>query len=119
MSKVPQNAAGFFTCSICSREFSGLNSLKKHMPIHTRRVQHSCDVCGHVFGKREYLMDHARRHTGDASPTCEVSTYMLVVWYLFYSQHILKYFVFFWNCRTLYVEEVNNMTKLHIICGIF
>ncbi len=75
MSKVPQNAAGFFTCSICSREFSGLNSLKKHMPIHTRRVQHSCDVCGHVFGKREYLMDHARRHTGDASPTCEVSTY--------------------------------------------
>ncbi len=72
ITKVPQNSAGFFICSICGREFSGLNSLKKHMPIHTRRVQHSCDVCGHVFGKREYLMDHARRHTGDASPVCEV-----------------------------------------------
>jgi KRAB domain-containing zinc finger protein len=59
-------------CSICSREFSGLNSLKKHIPIHTRRIQHRCDVCGHVFGKKEYLLDHMRKHTGEVSPVCEV-----------------------------------------------
>ncbi len=34
-----QNESGFFTCKICTREFSGLNSLKKHVPIHARKVQ--------------------------------------------------------------------------------
>ena len=51
-------------CTICKREFSGLNSLKKHIPIHTRKIQHKCDVCGYVFGKKEYLLDHMRKHTG-------------------------------------------------------
>ncbi len=67
-----QNESGFFTCSICRREFSGLNSLRKHAPIHTRRVQHACDVCGFVFGKKEYLLDHARKHTGEVSPMCDL-----------------------------------------------
>ena len=59
-----QNDSGFFMCTICKREFSGLNSLKKHIPIHTRKIQHKCDVCGYVFGKKEYLLDHMRKHTG-------------------------------------------------------
>jgi len=67
-----QNESGFFHCTICAREFSGLNSLKKHVPIHTRRIQHKCDVCGYVFGKKEYLLDHMRKHTGEISPVCEV-----------------------------------------------
>ena len=67
-----QNASGYFVCTICNREFSGLNSLRKHVPIHTRKVQHKCDVCGHVFGKKEYLLDHMRKHTGEVSPLCEV-----------------------------------------------
>ena len=67
-----QNESGFFMCSICTREFSGLNSLKKHVPIHTRRIQHKCDVCGYVFGKKEYLLDHMRKHTGEVSPVCDV-----------------------------------------------
>ncbi|XP_023333916.1 putative uncharacterized zinc finger protein 814 [Eurytemora carolleeae] len=67
-----QNDSGFFRCTICTREFSGLNSLKKHVPIHTRRVQHKCDTCGYVFGKKEYLLDHMRKHTGEISPVCEV-----------------------------------------------
>jgi len=67
-----QNDSGFFMCSICKREFSGLNSLKKHIPIHTRKIQHKCDVCGYVFGKKEYLLDHMRKHTGEVSPICEV-----------------------------------------------
>ena len=70
--KAVQNDSGFFMCSICKREFSGLNSLKKHIPIHTRKVQHKCDVCGYVFGKKEYLLDHMRKHTGEVSPICEV-----------------------------------------------
>ncbi len=72
MSNVPQNDRGCFTCSICSREFSGINSLRKHIPIHSRRIQHRCDICGHVFGKREYLLDHVRTHTGEISPVCGV-----------------------------------------------
>ena len=71
-SDAQQNDSGFFSCTICSREFSGLNSLKKHVPIHTRRVQHKCDTCGYVFGKKEYLLDHMRKHTGEISPVCEV-----------------------------------------------
>jgi len=71
-SDAQQNDSGFFSCTICSREFSGLNSLKKHVPIHTRRVQHKCDTCGYVFGKKEYLLDHMRKHTGEVSPVCEV-----------------------------------------------
>lgn len=63
-----QNDSGFFMCTICKREFSGLNSLKKHIPIHTRKIQHKCDVCGYVFGKKEYLLDHMRKHTGEVSP---------------------------------------------------
>jgi len=71
-SDAQQNDSGFFRCTICTREFSGLNSLKKHVPIHTRRVQHKCDTCGYVFGKKEYLLDHMRKHTGEISPVCEV-----------------------------------------------
>ena len=71
-SAAVQNDSGFFMCSICNREFSGLNSLKKHIPIHTRKIQHKCDVCGYVFGKKEYLLDHMRKHTGEVSPICEV-----------------------------------------------
>ena len=67
-----QNERGFYGCGICGREFSGLNSLRKHVPIHTRRIQHRCDLCGHVFGKREYLLDHVRSHTGEISPVCAV-----------------------------------------------
>merc|ERR1712223_2183262 len=70
-SDAQQNDSGFFRCTICTREFSGLNSLKKHVPIHTRRVQHKCDTCGYVFGKKEYLLDHMRKHTGEISPVCE------------------------------------------------
>ena len=69
---VVPNEAGFFVCTICCREFTGLNSLKKHSPIHTRKVQHKCDVCGFVFGKKDYLLDHLRVHSGDMSPKCEV-----------------------------------------------
>ena len=71
-SDAQQNDSGFFRCTICTREFSGLNSLKKHVPIHTRRVQHKCDTCGYVFGKKEYLLDHMRKHSGELSPVCEV-----------------------------------------------
>ena len=60
-----RNDRGLYGCEMCGREFSGLNSLRKHVPIHTRRVQHRCDLCGHVFGKREYLLDHVRSHTGE------------------------------------------------------
>ena len=67
-----QNKNGYFVCTICNREFSGLKSLQKHVPIHTRQVQHKCDACGHVFGKREYLLDHMRKHTGEVTPSCEV-----------------------------------------------
>lgn len=67
-----QNDRGFYSCGICHREFSGLNSLRKHVPIHTRRIQHRCDLCSHVFGKREYLLDHVRSHTGEISPVCAV-----------------------------------------------
>lgn len=70
--KLSPNENGFFSCLICQREFSSINSLKKHTPIHTRAVQHSCDLCGFVFGKKEYLLDHIRKHTGEISPNCEV-----------------------------------------------
>ncbi|XP_040580514.1 uncharacterized protein [Lepeophtheirus salmonis] len=65
-----QNGIGYFVCELCSREFSGLNSLKKHMPIHGRSVQHKCDTCGFVYGKKEYLTEHARLHNGFT--TCEI-----------------------------------------------
>ena len=64
-----QNDSGFFMCSICSREFSGLNSLKKHIPIHTRRVQHKCDVCGHVFGKIKSLRLPSGKTVKDVGPS--------------------------------------------------
>ena len=57
------NSHGGYNCSVCAREFSGVNSLRKHAPIHTRKVQHACDLCGHVFGKRDYLRDHLAKHS--------------------------------------------------------
>eukprot|EP00096_Caligus_rogercresseyi_P001049 TRINITY_DN1164_c0_g1_i2.p1 TRINITY_DN1164_c0_g1~~TRINITY_DN1164_c0_g1_i2.p1 ORF type:complete len:881 (+),score=237.82 TRINITY_DN1164_c0_g1_i2:102-2744(+) len=58
-----QNGIGYYVCELCSREFSGLNSLRKHMPIHGRSIQHKCDVCGFVYGKKDYLLEHSRLHT--------------------------------------------------------
>lgn len=65
-------SSGHYSCAVCRRDFSGINSLRKHMPLHARKVQHSCVSCGHVFGKRDYLLDHIRsKHNSNNDSSVE------------------------------------------------
>ncbi len=64
---VARNEKGFFLCLLCKRSFSALPGLRKHLPIHTRHIQHACDRCGFVYGKKELLLDHLKTHSREKS----------------------------------------------------
>lgn len=54
-----------YVCDICSKEYSYLYYLKKHLKRHTENtLNHTCEVCGHEFKLRQNLTAHMRTHTG-------------------------------------------------------
>lgn len=57
-------------CSVCSKFFTSLGCLSKHMRIHTRNKSYKCDICNKCFTQSGHLSDHKRVHTGEKPFKC-------------------------------------------------
>ena len=48
-------------CEICGKEFTRMESLKRHMMIHRNEFPHQCNICKKGFRRKDKVMDHCMR----------------------------------------------------------
>lgn len=60
-----------FQCTLCTRTFSSMNYLKRHMLSHTNEKPHKCDYCEKRFASRSQLVQHQRIHTNERPYKCK------------------------------------------------
>uniref|UniRef100_A0A1A9VN05 C2H2-type domain-containing protein n=1 Tax=Glossina austeni TaxID=7395 RepID=A0A1A9VN05_GLOAU len=65
-----------FNCNQCTKYFTTLSDLKKHMRTHTQERPYKCpeDTCGKSFTASHHLKTHIRTHTGERPYPCEESS---------------------------------------------
>lgn len=63
-----------FACQVCSRSFSSLYSVKKHMEVHENYkidLKYTCKICGSAYGRLFALTDHMKtthpKNDGDSA----------------------------------------------------
>lgn len=62
------------TCPVCNQQFLEQGNLKKHLRKHQNRKEHECNDCGLKFYERNKLQIHMRKHTGEKPFKCELCT---------------------------------------------
>ncbi|CAD0206342.1 unnamed protein product [Chrysodeixis includens] len=58
-------------CGVCARQFSHVNSLRRHLRSHSGERNFLCNVCGKALSSREHLKFHIRIHTGYKPNVCK------------------------------------------------
>ena len=59
-----------YSCKVCDKKFTQLNSLEVHGRIHTNEKPYSCTYCDKKFIQAQSLKDHERIHTGEKPYSC-------------------------------------------------
>lgn len=59
-------------CLYCSKSYSTLRNLKRHLDIHDENKTHVCKLCNKKFALGETLIDHLVRHKGYKPYTCDI-----------------------------------------------
>ena len=59
-------------CSMCEKRFTDIESLEKHMGLHTYGREHNCEICGKSFSAKSFLKVHMMVHTGERPFVCEI-----------------------------------------------
>ena len=62
--------SGKFKCSICSKKFKLMSSLKFHERKHTESAALMCEVCGKKFYKPSHMKRHMEMHVKSNEQTC-------------------------------------------------
>ena len=66
--EVPAWEKGMKVCSLCSKEYTTTEALKKHLQRHSREYPHRCQtlvggrVCGKGFQRKSHLTSHLKTH---------------------------------------------------------
>jgi len=62
-----------YQCNVCSKGFTRKHDLQRHMHIHSEEKSHQCHMCPKKFARNDHLRNHhVRKHQGDAPYKCEV-----------------------------------------------
>jgi KRAB domain-containing zinc finger protein len=70
-----RNSKKVISCTICTKLFANVSSLKMHMRVHSSEKPHTCPQCKESFSRSSYLRSHLRRvHTGDTTFACSICT---------------------------------------------
>ena len=59
-----------YACSLCTKLFSYISSLKSHMRTHAKEERNTCTFCGKLFSHKGNLNVHMRIHTGEKPFSC-------------------------------------------------
>ncbi|XP_061726082.1 zinc finger protein 98-like isoform X1 [Cydia pomonella] len=61
-----------YTCNVCKKEYTRLNSLRVHNCAKNRQKPYSCEICNRHFSRKMVLKIHKLIHTGEKPYTCEI-----------------------------------------------
>ncbi|XP_078792931.1 uncharacterized protein LOC105353778 isoform X5 [Oryzias latipes] len=59
-------------CEECGKTFINIYVFKRHLDLHSRKVDIQCDVCGKTFGTKSGLSWHSWSHTGERLYKCDI-----------------------------------------------
>lgn len=59
-----------FACRVCSKSFSLLRNLMRHMKLHEGNRRHVCSICSKAFFTAGNLKQHLITHTGERTHIC-------------------------------------------------
>ncbi|XP_023821993.1 zinc finger and SCAN domain-containing protein 2 isoform X4 [Oryzias latipes] len=59
-------------CEECGKTFVKIDIFKRHLDLHSRKVDIQCDVCGKTFGTKSGLSVHSWSHTEERPYKCDI-----------------------------------------------
>uniref|UniRef100_A0A3P9KIL6 C2H2-type domain-containing protein n=1 Tax=Oryzias latipes TaxID=8090 RepID=A0A3P9KIL6_ORYLA len=74
ISRIVSNLFKPFSCKECTKRFSCISALNRHMKTHTGEKPYSCNECTKRFSRKSALKIHTRTHTGEKPFSCKECT---------------------------------------------
>lgn len=72
VDKHDKDLVGILHCSICTKKFSKMAHLTRHMKIHVAVKPHTCHLCKKGFARGEQLINHMNAHSGIKPHVCKI-----------------------------------------------
>lgn len=71
-NKQDKGGNNILQCNICTKKFSKMTHLTRHMKIHVAVKPHTCHLCKKGFARGEQLINHMNAHSGIKPHVCKI-----------------------------------------------